>query len=63
MVGQMLDSQVTKVHIIVQLEVMSHLEEQLLMLIINVAFMLELTSLEQMLRSCQDNGNFKLGLA
>ena len=39
------------------------MEDQLLMLTINVVFTLELKFQEQMLRSSQDNGSFKLGHA
>jgi hypothetical protein len=39
------------------------LEDKLLMLTINVVFTLELKFQEQMLRSSQDNGSFKLGHA
>jgi hypothetical protein len=61
--GQTLVFQETKVLTIVQLEEMLTLEELLLMLIINVAFMLELKFLEQTLKYFPDNGNSKLDLA
>ena len=52
--------QETKDLTIVQLEEMLTLEEQLLMLIINAAFMLELKFLELMQKYFLDNGNSKL---
>jgi hypothetical protein len=58
--GQTLDIQELKDLSIAQLEVTFALEELLLMLISKHAFLLESTSQELMLRSCQVNGNFKL---
>ena len=55
--------QETKDLTIVQLEEMLILAEQLQMLIINVAFMLELKFQEQTLKYFLVNGNFKLDLA
>jgi hypothetical protein len=60
--GQILDSQETKVHTIVQLEETLTLEELLLMHITNVAFMLELKFQEQTQKFFLVNGNSKLGL-
>jgi hypothetical protein len=57
--GQTLDIQELKDHSIALLEVMFALEEQLLMLILKLAFMLELISQELTPKSCQDNGNSK----
>ena len=56
----MLDTQETRDHTTAPLEEMSLSEDLLLMLITNVAFSLDLTFQEPMLRSCQDNGNTKL---
>lgn len=61
--GQTLVSQELKDLTIAQLEEMSTLEETLLMLITNVAYMQESKSQEQMLKFFQDNGNSKLDLA
>ena len=60
MAGLILDFQETKVLTIVQLVEMLILEEQLLMLTINVAFMLELKFQELMLKYFLVNGNSKL---
>merc|ERR1719460_592207 len=54
-----MDTHPTKVHTTAALVVTSPLEELLLMLITNAAFMLVSKSQEPMLRSCQDNGNIK----
>lgn len=58
--GQMLDIQEPKDHFIALLEVTFASEEQLPMLILKLAFLLESTSQELTPKSCQDNGNSRL---
>jgi hypothetical protein len=58
--GQSLVTQVTKDHITAQLEVMLLSEELFVILITKHAFTVDSVFLEQMLRSCQDNGSIKL---